>query len=118
MSSNKKISVNREDDGELLGFISQDKESWDAQTIFGYSIERTETKLAAENIVRARGLAFLTGLWEYLDRDDHKWHPCILKEVYEHKVVIIRTTSMGYQDPDDYKMVTIKNPSDVNLIKS
>jgi hypothetical protein len=113
-----KIPITREDDNELLGYIAQDSTGWDAQTIFGYSIERVESRDDAERIVRSRGLSFLTGLWEYFDTEDNAWHPCILKEAYEHKVVIIRTGSMGYQDPDDYKMVTIKNPSDVNLIKS
>lgn len=118
MSASNKLPINREDDGELLGYIAQDASGWDAQTIFGYSIERVESRSDAERIVRSRGLEFLTGLWEYLDSDDRAWHTCILKEVYEHKVVVIRTGPMGYQDPDDYKMVTIKNPSDVNLIKS
>lgn len=118
MSIHKKIAIKREDDGELLGFIFQDSAGWDAQTIFGYSIARVEDRASAENIVRERGLSFLMGIWEYLDKEDQKWHVCILKEVYENKVTVIRTTPMGYQDPDDYKMVTIRNPSEVNLVKS
>lgn len=118
MSSNQKIPVTREDDGELLGFIVQDKVGWEAQTIFGYNIARVDEKAAAESIIRERGLSYLTGVWEYLDKEDQKWHSCILKEVYENRVIVIRTNSMGYQDPDDYKMVTIKHPSEENLAKS
>lgn len=118
MVTHKKRAIKREDDGELLGFVAQDATSWDAQTIFGYSITRTEDEAAAEKVVREQGLSFLMGTWEYLDSEDHKWHVCILKEAYENRVTVIRTTAMGYQDPDDYKMVTIRNPSEVNLIKS
>lgn len=118
MNSSKKIPITREDDGELLGFVAQDKAGWEAQTIFGYSMMRAEDRVTAENTVRAQGLGYLTGIWEYLDSEDQKWHACILKEVYENRVVIIRTTPMGYQDPDDYKIVTIRNPSEVNLVKS
>jgi hypothetical protein len=118
VSTIKKIPIRREDDGELLGFISQDNAGWDALTIFSYSIARVDSKEAAERIVREQGLSYLMGVWEYLDNEDHKWHACILKEAYDNRVVVIRTNAMGYQDPDDYKMVTIKNPSEVNLTKS
>lgn len=113
-----KMPITHEDNNELLGFIIQDVSGWDARTIFGYTISRVETREEAEKVVRSQGLSALKGLWEYLDSDDHEWYPCILKEVYEHKVVVIRTSSMGYQDPNDYKLVTIKKPSETNLIKS
>jgi len=118
VNNNQKIPVNREDDGELLGFIAQDTLGWEAQTIFSYPIARSDDKEAAKTTVRAQGLSFLMGVWEYFDEDDRKWHACILKEAYEHRVVVIRTTVMGYQDPDDFKTVIIKNPSETNLIKS
>jgi hypothetical protein len=114
----QKTPIHREDDGELLGFVVQDSSSWQAQTIFGYLIERTTNKVAAEAVVRERGLAFLMGVWHYLDKDDDDWHACVLKEAYEHQVTVLRTTAMGYQDPDDYKIVTINDPSETNLVKS
>lgn len=116
--SHQKIPIHREDDGELLGFVVQAASGWDAQTIFGYSIERKHDKEAAEAVVREQGLAFLMGVWQYLDVDDREWHPCVIKEAYEHQVTVIRTNYMGYQDPDDYKFVTITDPSETNLIKS
>lgn len=118
MNKDQRIPVRREDDNELLGFIVQDSLGWEAQTIFSYPIMRTDSETVARTAVREQGLAFLMGAWEYLDVDDQKWHTCILKEVYEHRVVVIRTNAMGYQDPDDYKTVVIKNPSETNLIKS
>lgn len=116
--SNQKIPINREDDGELLGFIVQDSAGWEAQTIFGYPIAHTDDKESADQVVRSQGLHSLTGLWQYYDKDDKAWHPCIIKEAFAHKVIVIRTNVMGYQDPDDYKIVTIEKPSETNFIKS
>lgn len=118
MNNNQKIPINREDDGELLGFIVQDSHGWEAQTIFGYPIAHTDDKDSADQVVRSQGLLSLTGLWQYFDEDDKAWYPCIIKEAFEKKVIVIRATAMGYQDPDNYKIVTIKDPSETNLIKS
>lgn len=118
MNNTQKIPINREDDGELLGFIAQGTAGWEAQTIFGYLIAHTSDKEAADQVVRTQGLYYLTGLWQYFDKDDKAWHPCIIKEAFENKVIVIRTNDLGYQDPDNYKIITIKNPSDTNLVKS
>lgn len=117
MPSNK-YPIHRKEDNELLGYIAQDVTGWQAQTIFGYGIARTQTRKAAEQVLYDRGLQFLTGVWQYFDKDDQDWHSCVLKEAYEHKVTVIRTNVLGYQDPDDYKQVTIENPSETNLIKA
>lgn len=114
----QKIPIIREDDGELLGFVVQDAAGWGAQTIFGYGMARLDDEAAAERTVREKGLGYLMGVWQYFDEDDRAWHSCVLKEAYEHQVKVLRTTSMGYQDPDDYKVVTIQNPSETNLIKT
>lgn len=115
---NQKTPISRVDDGELLGFISRDGAGWQAQTIFGYTIERTADEGMAEAIVRERGLAYLMGVWQYFDQDDDQWHPCVLKEANEHKVTVVRTNYMGYQDPDDYKVVTINRPDETKLAKT
>ena len=117
MKNNQKIPIWREDDGELLGFVANKGASWDAQTIFGYSIAQLDSKEAAERAVREKGLSFLTGVWQYFDEDDQAWHACVLKEAYEHQVKVLRTTPLGYQDPDDYKVVTINSPDETNLAK-
>lgn len=113
-----KIRIIREDDGELLGFIEQSFAGWSAQTIFGYVFARSDSKESVEEAVRSQGLTMLQGLWQYFDKKDRNWHPCILKEVYETRVVVIRTNEMGYQDPDTYKIVTINNPTETNLVKA
>ncbi|HEX6416665.1 MAG TPA: hypothetical protein VFZ62_04010 [Candidatus Saccharimonadales bacterium] len=118
MSGNKKHAVIREEDKELLGFVAEEGSSWQAQTMFGYPIDRMTSREEAERIVRERGLSYLTGLWQYFDTDDQAWYPCILKEAHEQQVTVIRTSPMGYQDPDDYKVVRIKDPSETNLVKS
>lgn len=118
MNSRKRIPIRHEDNGELLGFIQQDKTGWDAQTVFGYSISRTTDQAAAERIVREGGLSFLKGVWQYYDVDDQEWHACVLKGAYEHHVTVLRTTTLGYSDPNDYKIVTIQSPDETNLVNS
>lgn len=118
MSSLQKIPIHREDDGELLGFISQDSAGWQAQTIFGYTLARTDNQRDAEMVVREQGLSSLMGTWQYFDTDDKQWYPCILKEANERKVTVIRTNYMGYQDPDDHKLVVISNPDETKLAKA
>jgi hypothetical protein len=118
MLRTKKTPYFREDDNELLGFIVDDNGSWQAQTIFGYQISRTVSRKDAEDILKDRGLTFLMGLWLYYDKDDHDWFPCVIKEAYEQKVIVNRTTELGYQDPDDYKQVLIENPTENDLVKS
>lgn len=113
-----RIPVIREEDDELLGFIEHEAAVWTAQTIFGYVFARVANQNAAEAIVRERGLSVLDGVWQYFDKSDKAWYPCRLKEVYELRVVVIRTNEMGYEDPDTYKHVTIIGPNDTNLVKS
>jgi hypothetical protein len=113
----QKIPINRQDDGELLGFIAQEGGSWSAQTIFGYTIARTTSRAQAEQVVREQGLNSLMGVWQYFDKDDQRWYPCVIKEAYENRVVVIRTNAMGYQDVDN-KRISITDPSETNLIKA
>jgi hypothetical protein len=113
-----KVPINREDDGELLGFVEQTSAGWTAQTIFGYVFARSDSQAAIEETVRSQGLIILQGVWNYFDKKDRAWHPCILKEVFENKVVVVRTNEMGYQEPETYKLVTITTPSETNLVKA
>lgn len=106
------------EDHELLGFIAKENNSWVAQTIFGYTIERTTSKAAAERVLQEQGLSYLMGVWHYYDTDDNDWFPCILKEANEYRVTVIRTNIMGSQDPDVYKLVTLLKPNEHNLAKS
>lgn len=112
-----KEQVRRHDDDELLGYVVKDTSGWQAQTVFGFPIQRTSTKLEAEQVVYEQGLKYLMGVWSYKDRDDYDWHPCILAEVYEHKVIVRRTNEMGYEDPEDIKRVELKDPTEETLVK-
>lgn len=118
MKTTQKLPVQREDDGELLGFIVGSGAAWAAQTVFGYTIAQATSQQEAEALVRARGLEYLGGVWQYYDEEDHDWHACSIKKAFEHQVTIVRTTPMGYQDPDDYKQVTLIDPTETNLVKS
>lgn len=118
MNREQKIPINRADDGELLGFVVKDRTGWQAQTIFGYAFARTHDQSSMEQVVREQGLSILTGVWQYLDEDDKQWHPCVLKEVNPSQVTVIRTNVMGYQDPESYKFVIIKDPDETKLIKT
>ena len=111
------IPIYREDDDEHLGYVARDDLGWQAQTIFGYTITRAETEAEAIRVVHERGLPFLAGVWQYLDADDKGWHECVIKEANPTRVVVIRTNAMGYQDPDDYKLVTLLKPTDEVLMK-
>lgn len=112
----RRIPIYR-DDGELLGYVNEAISGWVAQTIFGYTIERTSDEKTAESIVREQGLSYLMGVWQYYDKEDGDWFPCVLKEVQELQVSVVRTNVMGYQDPDDYKLVTLMRPSEQHLTK-
>jgi hypothetical protein len=118
MATPQKTPIYQPDSHEFLGFVVKTDTSWQAQTIFGYPMTRTDTREQAEKIIQEMGLTYLTGVWQYYDKDDHDWYPCILKEAYENRVVVIRTNEQGYQDPDTYKYVVIKDPTEDNLIKS
>lgn len=118
MNFTTKIPYYRDDDNELLGFIVDDGSSWQALTIFGYQIARTEKRIEAEAILKEKGLTFLKGVWQYYDKDDHDWFPCVIKHAYEQKVIVNRTTTLGYQDPEDYKQVVIERPTENELNKS
>lgn len=113
-----KIPIIRQDDGELLGYIQQETSGWSAQTIFGYTFARDHSKEAVEEAVRSQGLNILQGVWQYYDKQDKAWFPCVIKEVFPHRVIVIRTNEMGYQTPDDYKLVVISNPKETDIVQS
>jgi hypothetical protein len=113
-----KHALYREDDKEFLGYVTHENGSWVAQTVFGYAIARLQTEVEAERIVREKGLGYLLGVWQYFDKDEQQWFPCIIQEASEHRVTVIRTNEMGYQDPDTYKRVILKAPKEDTLIKT
>ena len=113
-----KTPLYREDDKLLLGLLVDDTAGWQAQTIFGYTIARAETKNDAVRILHERGPDYLKGVWQYFDTDDRDWYPCIIKQAQEHQVTVIRTNVLGYQDQDAYKHVIIDDPNETNLVKS
>jgi hypothetical protein len=113
-----KIPVYSIDDDSFLGFIINDNTTWQVVTIFGYLISRTQTEKEAHAVLQNVGPTYLKGIWQYYDKDDHDWFPCVIKRAFEQRVIVNRTNTLGYQDPDDYKQVVIEDPTENDLIKS
>lgn len=107
-----------EETDDFLGNLVQDLTGWQAQTVFGYTIARTDSQSAAEDALREQGLTYLKGVWQYYDKDEYDWFSCILRDANEHRVTVIRTNALGYQTSEDFKMVVIKEPTDQVLVKS
>lgn len=118
MTRRQNLPVIHEDTDELLGFVNQESSGWSARTVFGYVIDRTVDESTAERIVRDNGKKILTGTWRYYDDNEHDWFPCVLKEIYENRVVVIRTNELGFQEPKSYKLATLKDPDDTKLQKA
>jgi len=118
MAFENRTPLYHDDDHELLGFIAEENNSWVAQTVFGYTIERTDSKKDAERALHQQGRKFLKGVWQYFDKDDQEWFSCVIKEANEHRVTVVRTDSMGTQDPHSYKVAILLNPTENTLVKS
>ena len=118
MVSARKTRVRDIDSGESLGFVVHDGASWQAQTIFGYEISRVTTKKEAEAVLQSEGSDYPKGVWQYYDKSDDAWYPCILREIYENRVVVIRTNVLGYEESALYRRVIIDHPTEVTLVKS
>jgi hypothetical protein len=106
-----------EDSGRILGIIAKDSTSWLAQTIFGYTIARTDSRENAERVLFRDGTSVLRGVWQYFDSDEQEWFPCVIQEANEKKVVITRTNGYGVQDSKTYKHVILTDPTEEVLMK-
>ena len=118
MNKPSKTPFYDEDTKEFLGFIVGDESGWEAQTVFGYLIARTDTRKEIERTLYGVGSTYLKGIWQYYDKDDKDWFPCVIKKAYEHQVIVNRTNTLGYQDKDNQKQVIIDDPTDSDLVKS
>lgn len=118
MVNTTKTPVLRDENGELLGYIVRDTTSWQAQTIFGYTIARATTDTEARQVLLDQGAHFLHGLWSYYDKDDQSWQPCVIAQATDRHVTVIRTNELGYQDQASYKRTIISSPTDTVLIKA
>lgn len=118
MARNKKEPFYADDTDEFLGFIVEGLTSWQVETIFGYTIALVGSRKEAEFTLYQEGTEYLKGIWQYYDKDDQDWFPCVIKKAYEQQVIVNRTNNLGFQDKDDYKQVIIDDPSENNLIKS
>lgn len=118
MNKNEKIPLYGPEDDEFLGYIVGEDNNWQSQTIFGHPIAFSSSRRDAEKILEKQGLTYLRGVWQYYDKDESDWFPCVIKEAYPNKVIVNRTNELGYQDPETYKQVLIEKPDENSLIKS
>jgi hypothetical protein len=118
MTLKEKYALYRDDDHEFLGYVEQDAIGWQAQTIFGYLIERTTSQQDAERALQEKGLAYLTGVWQYFDPDEKQWFSCVIKEANQYRVTVVRTSQFGYHDPELHKVVILEAPTENELVKA
>jgi hypothetical protein len=118
MSFIESYRLHHEDSGELLGIVARDSTGWLTQTVFGYTIARTDDQTSAEKLLASEGARYLQGVWQYLDPDEREWFPCVIIKAHETQVVVNRTNELGFQEPASFKQVVLENPSETNLIKS
>lgn len=118
MATHEKTPIYHEETDDILGYVTHDGVSFLATTIFGYVISRTSTAQEAESILRDQGATYLEGVWQYYDKSDRDWFPCVIYKAYEQKVIVNRTTELGYVDPEVYKQVIIENPTENTLVKA
>jgi hypothetical protein len=116
MTNYATLPVLHQDSGEIIGYVRQDKSGWSGSTVFKYVLGRADTMEDAMRIVTEHAYRSGTATWQYFDTDDNAWHSCIMKEVYEDRVVVLRTNDMGYHSHALYKIITIENPDDTKLI--
>jgi hypothetical protein len=79
--------IYRADDNELLGYVSKDKDTWRALTIFGAPFFEG-SKVAAIQEVQSKGLQILADKWEYLDEATGEWQQCMIIEASKDNVKI------------------------------
>lgn len=118
MTKNILEPVYHHDSEELIGYIVDKGNSFEVLTFFEYKIGLAASHQDAERMLRGSGLSYLMGVWQYYDKEEQDWFPCVIKEAFPQKVIVNRTNSFGYSDPDVFKQVIIEHPSEENLIKS
>lgn len=114
----QKTPIYSDDDDALLGFVINDGTTWQAVTVFEYLIARRPTEKEAVEVLQDVGPTYLKGIWQYYDKDDQDWFNCVIKQAFEQRVIVNRTNTLGFQDPDDYKQVVIEDPTENDLIKA
>lgn len=58
------------DDGELIGFVSEDATGWRPLTVFGHPIADAGERESAEERLHAVGMSYLADKWEVRDGQD------------------------------------------------
>jgi hypothetical protein len=118
MNDVPKILVSHPESSEILGYVLKESSGWSARTIFGYVLFRAVSEEDARRAVIDKAAGLLAGMWLYFDEADNDWHPCVIKEMYEDRVVVLRTTELGFHSQQTYKIISLHNPDETKLIPS
>lgn len=105
MNMNLSTAIYRESDNELLGYVKQTGEQWDALTIFGYAFATALSEADARAIVVNKGLEVLMGTWEYYNDTIGEWLGCALLEAAPNRVKIAELDG-PYPDPNRTQVLT------------
>lgn len=63
------VPVHRED-GEMVGFVAPEADSWRPLTVFGYPIAEASDRAEAEERLVSVGMSYLAEKWELRDGQD------------------------------------------------
>jgi hypothetical protein len=84
--------VRRASDDELEGYVEADQGGWRALTVFGGLLGTAESRQAALDIVRRRGLASLAERWYWWSREAAGWRVVLPQEASPGRVRV----AIGY----------------------
>lgn len=74
------------EDGELVGFLSQESGGWQARTIFGHPLGDPGDRGEGESHLHGLGLSYLAEKWEV--HDGQQWITASLVEASPSEVVV------------------------------
>lgn len=74
------------DDGELIGFITQQDERWVPCAVFGLPLGEPDSREHAEDVLHGHGLSYLADRWEV--REHGEWITVTLIEATPEQVTV------------------------------
>ena len=107
VSSEISQQITRLDDGEIVGLVAYDEanDNWQPQTIFGFPLADSMSKVAAADFLLTSGMAILAQRWEFAEQGD--WFSCEFVEVHPNEVTV-RITDYGHADVHQFR--TLRDP--------
>ena len=73
------ITVRRDDDGEVLGYLRPVGENWQPMTVFHAELAEPTSREDAEDVLRRDGLSSLSDVW-WVERGPDDWQEARIQE--------------------------------------